>query len=214
MLAALHRMVGQPAESAVAEQHVAKLATLAPEVVTGRSMLADGNLREADELLRGYLRRAPADFEAMRVLAQVAHRNEFSKDAALLLEAVLAAKPDYRPARHDYVLALIAMHRYKDAREQVDILIAAEPDNLAYRMTLASILVGAGSTEEAVALYRELLRTRPEDPELHLSLGHALKTLGPARRCRARVRRGGAPPRELRRRLLEPRQPEDLPVHR
>ena len=112
------------------------------------------------------------------MLAQVAHRNEFSKDAALLLETVLAAKPDYRPARHDYVLALIAMHRYKDAREQVDILVAAEPDNLAYRMTLASILVGAGSTEEAVALYRELLRTRPEDPELHLSLGHALKTLG------------------------------------
>ena len=178
MLAALHRMVGQSAESAVAEQHVAKLATLAPEVVAGRSMLADGNLREADELLRAYLRRSPADFEAMRVLAQVAHRNEFSKDGALLLEAVLAAKPDYRPARHDYVLALIAMHRYKDAREQVDILVAAEPDNLAYRMTLASILVGAGSTEEAVALYRELLRARPEDPELHLSLGHALKTPG------------------------------------
>jgi len=178
MLAALHRMVGQPAESAVAEQHVQKLATLAPEVVAGRSMLADGNLREADELLREYLRRVPADFEAMRVLAQVAHRNEFSKDAALLLEAVLAAKPDYRPARHDYVLALIAMHRYKDAREQVDILIAAEPGNLAYRMTLASILVGAGATQEAVALYRELLRTRPDDPELQLSFGHALKTLG------------------------------------
>ena len=44
-------------------------------------MLADGNLREAEELMRRYLRRAPTDFEAMRVLAQVAHQNEFSKDA-------------------------------------------------------------------------------------------------------------------------------------
>ncbi len=105
-------MVGQPAESAVAAQHVAKLATLAPEVVTGRSMLADGNLREADDLMRGLPAAVPRPTsKAMRVLAQVAHRNEFSKDAALLLEAVLAAKPDYRPARHDYVLALIAMHR-------------------------------------------------------------------------------------------------------
>ena len=178
MLASLHKMVGHADESAVAAQHIAKLATLAPEVVAARSMLADGNLREADELLRAYLRRVPSDFEAMRVLAQVAHQNEFSKDAATLLEAVLAAKPDYRPARHDYVLALMAMHRHKDARDQVEMLIAAEPDNLAYRMTLASILVGQGATEEAVALYRVLLGKRPDDPELHLSLGHALKTLG------------------------------------
>jgi predicted Zn-dependent protease len=178
MLASLHRMVGNQAESANAEQHVAKLATLAPEVVTARSMLADGNLREAEDLIRGYLRRAPADFEAMRVLAQVAHRNEFSKDAAMLLEAVLAARPEYHPARHDYVLALIALHRHKEAHEQIEKLIATAPDNLAFRMTLASILVGQGSSEEAVALYRELIGRRPADPELHLSLGHAQKTLG------------------------------------
>jgi predicted Zn-dependent protease len=178
MLASLHRMTGNEAESANAAQHVAKLASLAPEVVTARSMLADGNLREAEDLIRDCLRRSPADFEAMRVLAQIAHRNEFSKDAAVLLEAVLAAKPDYHPARHDYVLALIALHRHKEAREQVDALIAASPDNLGYWMTLASILVGQGSSEEAVALYRELIGRRPGDAELHLSLGHAQKTLG------------------------------------
>ena len=85
-------MVGNAAESEVATQHVAKLSTLAAEVVTARSMLADGNLREAEDLIRAYLRRTPSDFEAMRVLAQIAHENEFSKDAAVLLEAVLAAK--------------------------------------------------------------------------------------------------------------------------
>ena len=120
-------------------------------------MLADGNLREAEELIRRYLQRKPDDIEALRVLAQVAHQNEFAKDAATLLEAVLAASPGYRAARHDYVLALIALHRHKQAREQIDMLIAAEPDNPAHRMTLAGILVGEGSTEAAIALYR---RTR------------------------------------------------------
>ena len=81
----------------IAAQHVAKLESLAPEVVTARSMLADGNLpRGGGTPDRRYLRRAPTDIEAMRVLAQVAHQNEFSKDAAILLEAVIAAKPDYR----------------------------------------------------------------------------------------------------------------------
>jgi predicted Zn-dependent protease len=178
LLASLYAMVGRARDADVARQHVAKLAELAPEVVTARSMLADGNLREAEELIRDYLKRAPADIEAMRVLAQVAHQNEFSKDAAILLEAVLARAPDYRPARHDYVLALIAMHRHRQAREQIDKLIAADPANTVYRTTLASILVGQGSTEEAVDLYGELSRQRPGEPELHLSLGHALKTLG------------------------------------
>lgn len=178
MLASLYQMTGKAAESANAAQHVAKLATLAPEVVTGRSMLADGNLAEAEELIRGHLQRSPQDFEAMRVLAQVAQRNEFSRDAATLLEAVLALKPDYHPARHDYAHALVSMHRHRDAREQVEKLIGIAPGNLDYRMTLAAVLVGQGATEEAIAHYRELLRARPDDPELHLSLGHAQKTLG------------------------------------
>jgi len=178
LLASLYQMVGRAQESANAAQHVAKLATLATEVVTARSMLSDGNLREAEDLIRGYLRRKPDDIEALRVLAQVAHQNEFSKDAATLLEAVLEASPGYRAARHDYVLALIALHRHKQAREQIEILIAAEPDHPTHRMTLASILVGEGSTEAAIALYGELARQQPGNPELHLSLGHALKTQG------------------------------------
>jgi tetratricopeptide (TPR) repeat protein len=178
ILASLYKMAGRTRESANATQHVDKLASLATEVVTARSMLADGNLREAEELIRGYLRRKPDDIEALRVLALVAHQNEFSKDAATLLEAVLQASPGYRAARHDYVLALIALHRHKEAREQLDILIAAEPGNQTHRMTLASILMGAGSTEAAIALYGDLVRQQPDNPELHLSRGHALKTNG------------------------------------
>jgi predicted Zn-dependent protease len=178
VLASLYKMVGRAQESAIAAQHVAKLESLATEVVTARSMIADGNLRDAEELIRGYLQRRPEDIEALRVLAQVAHLNEFSKDAATLLQAVLQASPGYRAARHDYVLALIALHRHKEAREQIDILIAAEPDNLTHRMTRAGILVGEGSTEAAIAEYEELARLQPANPELHLSHGHALKTNG------------------------------------
>jgi predicted Zn-dependent protease len=178
LLTSLYKMVGRTQESANAAQHVAKLASLATEVVTARSMLADGNLREAEELIRGYLQRKPDDIEALRVLAQVAQRNEFAKDAATLLEAVLKASPGYRAARHDYVLALIDLHRHKQAHEQLDLLIAAEPDNPSHRMNRAAILVSEGSTEAAIALYEELARQQPDNPEVHLSLGHALKTQG------------------------------------
>jgi predicted Zn-dependent protease len=178
LLVSLYSMVGRQRDADTANRHVALLDRLAPEVVTARSMLMDGNLREAEELVRGYLKHTPDDIEAMRTLAQLAHRNEYWKDAALLLEAVLAKVPDYRAARHDYVLALVALHRHREAREQIERLIAAEPANPGHRMTLAGILVGEGAVDHAIRLYQERIAERPENSELHLSLGHALKTQG------------------------------------
>jgi tetratricopeptide (TPR) repeat protein len=40
------------------------------------------------------------------------------------------------------------------------------------------VCVGLGEHEKAIAIYRELLREAPEEAELHLSLAHALKTVG------------------------------------
>ena len=179
LLESLYRMVGRPEDARVAGQHVATLAKLPVEVVTARSMVADGNLREAEEVIRQYLRSAPRDIEAMRVLAMIAQKNEFSKDATILLEAVLAGRAGLSPgpprlrARADGRCT-----GYKEAREQIEMLIQLEPARFANRVTLASILVGLGETREAIELYRQLLREQPGDPEINLSLGHALKTEG------------------------------------
>ena len=124
-------------------------------------MVADGNLREAETLVREYLRRIPDDIEAMRVLAMIAHQQEFSRDAEVLLEAVLEKAPDYHPARYEYALALFALHKHAKAREQMERLIAAEPGNPAHRITLASILSRPRARlDDAIALYRRNSRRR------------------------------------------------------
>lgn len=174
----LYRMSGELAQSRIAGQHVAKLGSLAVEVVTARSMLAEGDLRGAEDLIRPYVARQPDDIEALRVLATVAHRNEFSKDAVILLERVLERAPTYHAARRDYAEALAAVHRHREAETQARLLMGAEPGNLAHRALLASILVAAGDTAHGIAAYDELLRDRPTDAGFHLSLGHALKTQG------------------------------------
>ena len=178
-LQGLYRMTGRTREAEIAGQHVAKLAALPADVVTARSMLADGNLRDAEELIRSYLQHAPRDIEALRVLAMVAHQNDFSKDAVTLLEAVLAVAPDYHTARQDYVIALLATHQHAKAREQIELLMGSQPERKAtHRRTLASILVGQGAIDEAIDLYRRLLLEQPDDAELHMFFGHALKTQG------------------------------------
>ncbi len=178
MLATLYAMTDRQPEARNAAQHVAKLSTLAVEVVTARSMLADGNLAEAEALIRPYVQRAPDDIEGLRVLALVAHRNDFSKDAAIILDEVMAKDPDYHAARQDLVIALLATHQHARAREQLEILMRAQPDHFTHRRTLAGILVSQGSTAEAITLYRELVREHPDDAELHMYFGHALKTQG------------------------------------
>ena len=215
LLASLYKMVGRAQESANAVQHVAKLASLATEVVTARSMLADGNLREAEELIRSYLQGRPDDIEALRVLAQVAHRNEFAKDAATLLEAVLKASPGYRAARHDYVLALIDLHRHKQAREQIDMLIAAEPDNPSHRMTRAGILVGEGCDRSR---HRRVRRAgaAAARPTRNCTCRSATRSRRRADRQDAEraYREAARQRRELWRRVLEPGQPQDVSLRR
>lgn len=177
-LQTLYRMAGRPGDAENAAQHVAKLAALPLEVTAARSMLEDGNLREAEEVIRPYLARNPQDVEGLRLLANIARQNEVATDAEALLRAVIELAPEYRAARYDYVLALVDQQKHRKALEQVDLLIAADPRNLANAITRAGILIGLGELEEAVASYRKLIEVLPADAELRQSMGHALKTLG------------------------------------
>ncbi|MBS0389062.1 MAG: sulfotransferase, partial [Proteobacteria bacterium] len=177
-LQSLYALVGRSQDATTAGLHVAKLASLPGAVTTARAMVADGDLREAEDLIRPHLAQHPRDVEALRLLANIARLNEVAIDAGVLLEAVLQLAPAYHAARYDYVLALIDLHKHREALEQVDRLIAADSANVANRITRAGILVSLGRLDEAVASYRELAVKLPGDPELRQSLGHALKTMG------------------------------------
>ncbi len=87
----LYRIVGRSDDSANAGKHVAKLASLPVEVVTARSMVADGDSHEAELLVRGFLANNPDDVEALRLLATIAREYEYNTDSEVLLDRVLHA---------------------------------------------------------------------------------------------------------------------------
>jgi len=177
-LQTLYRMGGHEADAEFAAQHVQKLAALPVEIVTARSLLADGNVDEAEDIIRPFLKRHKEHIEGMRLLAKIALDTEYPNDAEILLESVLELAPDYHAGRYDYVLALVDLHKHARAREEIEKLIAAEPANPAFHIMLAGILVALGELEEAVVRYRKLIEERPQDADVTHSLGHALKTLG------------------------------------
>jgi tetratricopeptide (TPR) repeat protein len=174
----LFRVTGQAADAEMAASHVATLAALPVEVVTASSMFADGEIYEAERIIRKFLLAHGNHIEAMRLLAKIGTKLDVLDDAELLLDAVLVLAPDYQAARYDYVQVLLSRHKHVRALEELDKLLKVEPGNRTYRTAYATARVGLGDNKKAVELYRELLLETPRAFELHLSIAHALKTLG------------------------------------
>jgi tetratricopeptide (TPR) repeat protein len=174
----LFRMAGRQADADNAAREAAKLANLPAEILTAYSMFADGEISAAEQAVRQYLLAHGNHIEGMRLLAQIGMKLDVVDDAELLLEQVLVLAPDYHAARYEYALALLNRHKHIRAREEIDKLLATDPDNRVYRTTRATICAGFGDYAQTLPLYREILAETPNDPELHLSIGHALKTLG------------------------------------
>jgi len=116
----------------------------------------------------------------MRLLARIGIAHKVYFDAQVLLAAVLERAPDYRAARQEYAFVLVELHRYQEALRELERLMAEEPDSRELKILRAAAYVGVGEHERAIGLYRELLVGGPPDAEAHLSIGHALKTLGQA----------------------------------
>lgn len=181
-LKVLFTMTGQTDQAETAAAHVARLAKLPPAVVTATSMFADGEIFPAERLLRDYLLKHGDHVEAMRLLAKIGMKLEVFDDAEFLLESLLLLAPDYHAARYDYVLTLLQRHKHVQAREELERLLKIEPHNRAYRISYATACVGIGNHEQAIELYRAIIGESPQGSpaaaDLHLSVAHALKTLG------------------------------------
>src|SRR6267143_1079491 len=178
MLEGLYRMAGQAENAAQAAAQAATLKKLPAEVVTATVLFSDGELAEAEQLIRGFLIDHGHHVEAMRLLARIGLERDVLDDAQLLLEAVLDLAPDYHAARFEYAQVLSKRHMYQQAQEQAEKLLAADQLDRNYRTLYAMTHVGLGLHEHAIELYRELLAGATQPADLHLSIAHSLKTLG------------------------------------
>jgi tetratricopeptide (TPR) repeat protein len=179
MLEGLYRMTGDEANARTAASHVATLRSLPREVVVATGLFMDGDLDGAEPLIRAFLLQHGDHVEAMRLLARIGIARKVFDDAELVLAAVLELAPDYSLARAEYAEALIELHRYREAQEQLERLMREDPQSRRRLQGLyATACVGLGEHERAITLYQELVNGTPADADVHLSIAHAQKTLG------------------------------------
>ena len=90
----LFRMTGRARDAKHAADQAAHLAALPPEIMTAFSMYADGEVTEAEQLVRGYLLTHGSHVEGMRLLAKIGMDLDVTDDAEFLLEQVLVARAE------------------------------------------------------------------------------------------------------------------------
>jgi len=95
----LYRITGQIEYADDAANHVANLVSLPSEIVTAFSMFADGEIHDAEGVIRKYLLEHGNHVEGMRLLAKIGMKLDVVDDAEILLENVLKLAPEYHAAR-------------------------------------------------------------------------------------------------------------------
>ncbi|HWF01725.1 MAG TPA: sulfotransferase [Caulobacteraceae bacterium] len=178
VLEGLHRIRGEPELASRAAAQSAILRALPPELVAATSLVFDGELGLAEEVAQRFVRHRGGHPEALRLLARVATAREAFDEAERLQARALELAPGHQGLRYDYAYLLFTRGKLVLAREEVDRLLEAAPGNPDYRALAASIAVGLGDHGTAIGIYRALLAERPASAELHLWLGHALRTVG------------------------------------
>ncbi len=186
MLEGLQRLTGRADDAATAASQVATLRKIPRDIVTATALLEDGDWDAAEALVRSWLIRNGDHVEGMRLLARIGIARKVFDDPEVLLAAVLERAPTYRAARREYARVLVELHKHQEARRQLARLReegedSRDPEGRGLAMLEGACAAGLGEHERAIELYRSLLTGRAEeDADVHLSIGHALKTLGSA----------------------------------
>jgi tetratricopeptide (TPR) repeat protein len=164
-------------DSAAVERELAQ-ASRRPDLLEAGLALARNNLPVAERLLKARLRADAGDIAALRMLAEVAGRLGRFADARTLLEHALALAPSFREARYNLAIVLLRQQHPAMALAELELLSADDPDNVAYRNLRAAASVGLGDLDGAVADFEAAVAARPQQANLWLNFGHALKTAG------------------------------------
>lgn len=177
-LASLYQASGQHDDARRAQAQYQRLSGLPRELVSVSSFMHEGRLYKAERLCRAYLQKNPHHLEAMRLLANLGVRLHVLDDAEFLLESALEFQPDFVIARVDYIDVLQRRQKYERALQEASKLCKLDSSNLAFQTLYANQCMAVGNYDEALAIYDRVLKEMPDNSQVHLVRGHALKTVG------------------------------------
>jgi predicted O-linked N-acetylglucosamine transferase (SPINDLY family) len=121
--------------------------------------------------------------------AALFHQKGQSAEAAQLCLSILAAVPDFHPARHLLGLARARQGRHQEALEALDLAAQAAPTSVPVLKGRAEVLERLGRAEEALATLEQATALTPDDAALWNRQGLVLRNLSRSQEALARFDR-------------------------
>jgi tetratricopeptide (TPR) repeat protein len=178
MLNMLNTKAGHAEAARFAQAQCAYLDSLPPELQSVASLIQEGRLLKAETLCRSFLQTHKHHPEGMRLLAELGVKFNSFDEAEFLLESCVVLEPENTNAHYDYVNILHKRQKFAAALQQATVLRQKMPHKPQFELLYANENLAVGNFDEALAIYRQQLTATPHNASLHLSLGHALKTVG------------------------------------
>ena len=140
--------------------------------------LRTGDTAEAERLLRGRIVKMPNDADAIATLGDLLAQYGRVAEATGLLHRALALAPGAHPIR----LHLSALHQEQSHFPMALSLLQQVPSELRQTFEVkareAALLGSLGRRDEEIRIYADLVKERPRDARLWMSLGTALNYAG------------------------------------
>ena len=179
LLAQVYAGLGDETRAQAAAHKRAALEQMPAELVVAHSLAADGDHTLAEQVLRDWLAREPANPAALHLLGRLC--TDIDEAERVLARAVALAE-DHHAARFDYAQVLLNRQQHARARAELERLLTHDPANRAWRKALGKAAIGMGDFEAVIDVHGSLLaepcESTAEEAELRLWRANALKTVG------------------------------------
>ncbi len=145
----------------------------------GEAQLAAGELADAEGTLNELLSRDSTSGRANLALARVLAKEGRIPEAVSAYHRAIYGHWDRDPQanRVKVRLELVKLLAQQSSKEELLAellpLLDVAPDDLDLRKELGNLFLAAGSAPRAAEIFREILRTHPQDPDAYAGLGEA-----------------------------------------
>lgn len=148
------------------------------ELYKGIRHVKAGRYKHAEESYKNVLKKNKNNVDALRLLGLLAFKQNNFQIAESLFSRALKLNPTFKLLWENLAKCYRAQNKFFQAKKAFQNLLKLDPNNLEAMGALGTIHIRLSDFEEGIRIYENLLSFNDKNPRVHLSLGHAQKTIG------------------------------------
>ncbi len=148
------------------------------ELYKGIRHVKAGRNKLAEEAYKKVLKKDNNNVDALRLLGLLAFKQNNYPIAEKLFIRGIQLNPTFKLLWENLAKCFRLQNKFQHAQKAFENLLKLDPNNLEAMGALGTIHIRLSNFDEGIVIYKNLLKQNNKNPRVHLSLGHAQKTVG------------------------------------